>query len=123
MRQRLYNPFMHTAPRHRFRLSAPAVAVALAFGLTGMLGGCGHTPRPDAPSGNAATTERRVEHLQIDDDGAHIDELRVGGETQSVTVQPKGGMPQYAVQPPSGARDTTGGGGATGTSIWKIFGF
>ena len=40
-----------------------------------------------------------------------ITELRVGGETRSITVQPKGGMPSYQVQP------------ATGERSWKIGSF
>ncbi len=42
---------------------------------------------------------------------AQIDEVRVGGETRSITVQPKGGFPAYDVQP------------ATGTRAWKVLGF
>ena len=40
-----------------------------------------------------------------------IDELRIGGETKSINVQPKGGMPAYQVGPVSGERS------------WKVLGF
>jgi hypothetical protein len=43
--------------------------------------------------------------------GARIDELRVGGETQSIDVKPKGGMPAYQIHPSSGERS------------WKVLGF
>jgi hypothetical protein len=43
--------------------------------------------------------------------GARIDELRIGGETKTITVQPKGRLPAYQVEPTSGERS------------WKILGF
>ena len=64
-----------------------------------------------ATSASPNTVEQRIERIQIEDGGARIDELRVGGETKSITVQPKGGMPGYDVQPVTGARS------------WKILGF
>ena len=55
--------------------------------------------------------EKRTERIQIEDSGARIDELRVGGETKTITVQPKGRLPSYQVEPTSGERS------------WKILGF
>jgi hypothetical protein len=55
--------------------------------------------------------EKRTERIHIEDAGSRIDELRVGGETKTIDVQPKGGMPAYQVQPTSGQRS------------WKILGF
>ena len=40
---------------------------------------------------------------------ARIDELRVGGETQSIVVSPKGGMPAYEVIPETANRDLVRG--------------
>ena len=48
--------------------------------------------------------EKRTERIHIEDAGSSIDELRVGGETRSITVQPKGDRPSYQVQPGSGHR-------------------
>ena len=74
---------------------------------------------PAWPAGREQLTERIV----IDDGGARINELRFGGETRSITVQPKGGMPAYDVRPISGA-DTQNTSGATSVArTWKIFGF
>lgn len=72
---------------------------------------------PEAPA--SATVQRetpgkvqpRVEHIRVEDAGARIDEIRVGGETQSITVQPKNDMPAYQVAP------------KTGETSWKILGF
>ncbi len=61
-----------------------------------------------APS---SSVEKRIEVIQIEDAGARIDEVRVGGETKTITVQPKGNMPSYEVQP------------VTGERRWKILGF
>jgi hypothetical protein len=60
-----------------------------------------------APSG----IEKRTERIIVEDGGSRIDELRIGGETRSISVQPKGRMPAYQIQPESGERS------------WKILGF
>jgi hypothetical protein len=48
--------------------------------------------------------EKRSERIRVEDDAARIDELRVGGETQYISVQPKDGMPAYQIAPGSGER-------------------
>ncbi|MBA3058565.1 MAG: hypothetical protein KJ614_04365 [Gammaproteobacteria bacterium] len=69
------------------------------------------TPPAAAASRAAGAIEQRTERIQIEDAGARIDELRVGGETKTITVQPKGRLPAYQVEPTSGERS------------WKILGF
>jgi hypothetical protein len=54
--------------------------------------------------------------LRTEDAGAAIEEVRLGGETQTIVVYPKGGMPRYEVLPASGS---SGG----GTRVWKVLGF
>ena len=49
--------------------------------------------------------------IEGEEGGGGVGGLRVGGETKTITVQPKGGMPGYDVQPVTGARS------------WKILGF
>jgi len=56
------------------------------------------------PVAVGSAVEKRTERIHIEDAGSSIDELRVGGETRSITVQPKGDMPSYQVQPGSGQR-------------------
>ncbi len=84
----------------------------------------GSTSAASAESG----TERRIERIRIEDAGARVDELRVGGETQSITVSPKGGMPAYELLPSgtnqgvaAGTRNSSAASG--GTRVWKILGF
>ena len=54
--------------------------------------------------------EQRVERIVVEDAGSRVDELRVGGQTQSITVQPKTGtpMPAYEVRANDGARARPG---------------
>jgi len=62
-------------------------------------------------SASSKVIEQRAERIHVEDAGMSIDELRVGGETRSVKVQPKGGMPAYEITPSNGERS------------WKILGF
>lgn len=83
------------------------LACGLASGQT-PLHATGTAP---AASSARAGVEPRIEHIRVEDAGARIDELRVGGETQSISVQPKGGMPAYQVAPKTGERS------------WQVLGF
>jgi len=69
--------------------------------------------RPASAAQPAAKTpiEQRVERIHLEDKSNTIDELRIGGETKSIEVQPKGDMPAYQVAPDSGERS------------WKVLGF
>ncbi len=110
-------------------LLAPAV-LALCLGVAGPAAAQSTAPeRQAAPAANSASrTDRRIERILIEDSGARIDELRVGGETQSITVSPKGGMPAYDILPaganlgPAGI-DRGSSAARGGTRVWKILGF
>ena len=69
-------------------------------------------------------TNQRVEHIHVEDGGSRVDELRVGGQTRSITVQPKvGDMPSYEVQSNDGARSSRNrgdGDGTNGTRVWNL---
>jgi len=60
---------------------------------------------------SASAVEKRFEYIRVEDSSARIDEHRLGGDTQSITVYPKGDMPAYQVAPVSGDR------------TWKVLGF
>lgn len=71
---------------------------------------------------------QRTERIRVEDGGSRVDELRVGGQTQSITVQPKtGDMPEYEVQSPDGARSRAGSrsGAETNTAprVWNVIKF
>ena len=85
-------------------------------------------PADGAAGAHGGRPDQRIERIQIEDAGSRIDELRVGGETQSIVVSPKGGMPSYDVQPAGTNRNLTrgerGNGTATGgTRVWKLLDF
>src|SRR5690606_10961214 len=53
---------------------------------------------------------QRVQRIVVEDEGSRVDELRVGGQTQTITVQPKTGtpLPAYEVKANDGARARPG---------------
>lgn len=53
---------------------------------------------------------QKIERIVVEDAGSRVDELRVGGQTQSITVQPKTGtpLPAYEVRANDGARARPG---------------
>lgn len=76
----------------------------------------------------AAPIDQRIQRIEVQDADVHINELRVGGETQTITVQPTNGLPAYEVVPANGARNRAidgrdGGQGSVGTRTWKLFNF
>ncbi|MEO8858292.1 MAG: hypothetical protein ABI343_15020 [Burkholderiaceae bacterium] len=117
----------------------PALVLALSLGCMGLASAQNNPPvapaastaAPEAPGAktpDGGPIEQRIEHIHIEDSAARIDELRVGGETQSITVSPKGGMPAYEVIPNTGNRgpataERSNGGATGGTRVWNILKF
>ena len=71
---------------------------------------------------------QRTERIRVEDGGSRIDELRVGGQTQTISVQPKtGSMPSYEVQSPDGARSRAGSNSGAETTtaprVWNVLKF
>jgi hypothetical protein len=93
------------------RLSKPVLPLTLVL-LTACAG-----PAPEA----------RFERLRVEDDLARVDETRVRGQVQKITVQPKvAGAKAYEVVPPDGGNDPSQkhtGKRAVGNSVWSIFSF
>jgi hypothetical protein len=84
---------------------------------------------PVAGAGEAGDTpEPKVQRLVIEDDGARIEELRVRGQTQRITVTPKGAIKRgYEIIPADGGRDMSysagSGRGAAGQRVWHVLTF
>ncbi|MDD5031191.1 MAG: hypothetical protein PHH58_17130 [Rhodoferax sp.] len=98
-----------------FLHSLCARTLVLSFGCLGSLAQA-QTPIATAPTAAASASarvpvEQPKQQIRVEDASNRIDEVRVGGETRSITVHPKGGMPSYQVQP------------ATGERRWKVLGF
>ncbi len=77
-------------------------------------------------TGGSARIELLVERIHVEDASSRIDELRIGGETRTITVSPKGGMPAYDIVPFSASRSAAtadGGGTSLGNRVWKILSF
>jgi hypothetical protein len=73
-------------------------------------------------------SNQRTERIQVEDGGSRVNELRVGGQTQSISVQPKAGnLPGYEVQSPDGARSRAGSNNGAETStaprVWNVLKF
>ena len=76
---------------------------------------------------NSAAPSRqnqRIERIREEDSGSRVDELRVGGQTQSINVQPKAGnMPSYEVKPGHAGKDginQSGSDGTNGRRVWNL---
>lgn len=92
--------------------AAPAPAPAVEPGTNPV------SRRPDAA----------IQRIRTEDAGSRIDEVRVGGETQSITVQPKTNVPAYEVLPSDstkggGTAPSKSGAGATGSRVWNVLKF
>ncbi|MFM2056893.1 MAG: hypothetical protein RLY71_1278 [Pseudomonadota bacterium] len=74
------------------------------------------------PAATATPREPAVRVTVIDEDGTHIEELRVRGELRSVKVQPKVGR-AYEVVPSGGARDAGQGHSTAGQRVWSLLTF
>ena len=80
------------------------------------------TAAAEAPA-RASRPDRAIERIRTEDAGARIDELRVGGETQQITIQPKTRAPAYEVKPAEGARGKAPAAGSSDTNGSRVWNF
>ena len=98
-------------------LAQTGTAIAPAVAASGTTAGqAGGRPEPT------------IQRIRTEDAGTRIDELRVGGETQSITVQPKVGQntPAYEVKPAESAKGnapSSSSGDTNGSRVWNVFKF
>ncbi|MDB5963600.1 MAG: hypothetical protein JWQ72_100 [Polaromonas sp.] len=122
--------------KHLLPSSSRAVTVLalLALFVANACFAQGATTPPAAPVENAAAPpsqgrpDKAVQRIRTEDAGSRIDEVRVGGETQSITVQPKTGgkMPEYEVRPSDGTRGSAPSSSSTDTNgarVWNVLKF
>jgi len=93
------------------------VASLLAVALAGCAGGL-HAP---------TQADAAVQRLVSEDDHVRVDELRVRGQTQRLTVQPKGApgasARPYEILTPPGGQDPSNHRDATGQRVWPVLSF
>jgi hypothetical protein len=88
-------------------------------------------PPPDAAQGQDAAPGRqnqKIERIHVEDNGAAVDEVRYGGQTQSITVKPKANVPSYQVLPSEGGYrpgqgDSDSSGNGNGPRVWNVLKF
>ena len=70
---------------------------------------------------------QKIERIHVEDSGASVDEVRYGGQTQSITVQPKTNVPAYEVLPNDGGRERQGqaetSSSGNGPRVWNLMKF
>ena len=83
-------------------------------------------PDPDKAAGRQ---NQKIQRIHVEDSGATIDELRVGGQTQDIKVKPKNNAPPYQVLPNTEERGRSQGqsdssAGEGGSRVWwNVFKF
>ena len=87
-------------------------------------------PRVTEPAAQvpSARPDKTILRIRTEDAGTRIDEVRVGGETQSITVQPKTGenLPAYEVKPSlatRGSAPSQSSSDTNGSRVWNVLKF
>ena len=97
--------------------SVPFVATGL---LLALLAGCTTQPL----RGLADPGAPLVQTLVSEDDQVRITELRMRGQTQRITVQPKNSAaPAYEINPPAAGSDPSKARDGSGQRVWRLFSF
>ena len=97
---------------HRNRL-LPALLAA----ILGPLAGCATLPGP-------RSADAAPQRLVLEDDQVRIDEVRLRGQTQRMTVQPKGaGARAYEILLPPPGADAGQHRDAAGQRVWPVLSF
>ena len=86
------------------------------------------TPLAATAPALSARPDQTIQRIRTEDAGTRIDEVRVGGQTQSITVQPKTGVntPAYEVKPPDSAKGNAPSqlnSDTNGSRVWNVFKF
>jgi hypothetical protein len=103
--------------RTAFLSAALAGAAALAHAAPALV----QEPQPLDPRKN-----QKIERIHVEDDAVKIDETRYAGQTESVTVQPKDGLPAYEIVPANPARAPAYDSRRTdpaGQRVWNVLHF
>jgi Protein of unknown function (DUF2782) len=91
-------------------------------------GAVAQTASPAAVQGTTPAGEPAVQRAVIEDDGSRIEELKVRGQTQRITVQPKVGTTRaYQIITSDGSRTLSdhhgAANGTAGKRVWHVLSF
>jgi len=100
------------------------LAVAVSAAAQGPAPAPARAPTP----ASAPATERpdpTIKRTVVEDDHVRIEELRVRGQLQRITISPKAsGVRPYEIAPPDSGRDPSQQSkGISGHSLWQFFSF
>jgi len=99
------------------------------FASLAVLGSVAAAVEADEVPVSGRQSEPRIQRLVVEDDATRIDELRVRGQTQSISVTPKKGAIRqpYEIIPANDGRDMSFNGqatrGAAGQRVWRVLNF
>jgi hypothetical protein len=106
-----------------------AASIGLLLTLSGAIAAHAADATPAEPERQQAAArdgEPRVQYTVIEDDATRIEELKVRGQTQRMTVTPKG-LKSYEILPADQGRDMSDSAGsqrgAAGKRVWRIITF
>lgn len=106
----------------RFALFLPLLALAAGPAVAQTAAPAATPQAESAPA--ARTPEPAVQRQVSEDDNVRIEELKVRGQTQSITVRSKlPGVKPYEIVPSSGARDPSQPGDLSGQRVWHMLSF
>ena len=122
-----YNTGMKTALRPLLVAALAALPLAAAVAQTPVPArNAASTAAAEAKPAGSGRSDKKIQRIRTEDAGTRIDELRVGGETEKITVQPKTGGAAYEVKPAEGARGTAPASTSTdtnGSRVWNVLKF
>ncbi len=106
------------------------LSLCLTAGLAGLVGMAAALAAPaqplvaPAPAASVPKADESLKRTVIEDDGARIEETRLRGAAQRITVQSKiGGVAAYEIIVAPAGRDAAQQRGAAGQRAWSIFSF
>ncbi|HRI18560.1 MAG TPA: hypothetical protein PL196_08570 [Burkholderiaceae bacterium] len=89
-----------------------------------LLAGLAMAPMVPAAEPAPRTAEPEARRVVLEDDAVRIEELRVRGQVQKISVTPKAsGARPYEIVPPDSSRDASQPRGLAGQRVWNLFSF
>ena len=100
-------------------------ARVVVLGLAVLVGAAAAQVPASAPAPAAPRPDPAIRRTVIEDDQVKIEELRVRGQVQRITISPKAsGVRAYEIAPPDSGRDPSQQSkGISGHSLWQLFSF